>query len=165
MNKDLKDKIYTIPPIVLSAIKDNVNRYPDDVDGTKRAKNLLTGKVNYNQLKRVLHDMKTFVKDNEMGKYNLAGGKPFETWGWTILNNDRDVIEQNKKTSQNSDTIGGITGRKNRFNKSTKKSSISSMNISPPNALVTNSTPTKYTSDLKLGKLYEEIKRIKRLMI
>jgi len=160
MNKDLKDKVYTIPPLVLSVIKDNVNRYPEDINGTKRAKNLLNGSVNYNQLKRILHDMKNFTKKGDLGKYNLAGGKPFETWGWTILKNDRDFIQQNKKSKENTDSMGGMTGRRNAHNRThSKKDNF----ITPPNALVSNST--NYTSLVKPGKLFEEIKRIKELML
>ena len=160
MNKDLKNKIYTIPPLVLTVIQDNVSRYPEDIDGTKRAKELLKGTVNYNQLKRILHDMKQFTKNGELGKYNLAGGKPFETWGWTELRNDRDLIQANKKTTENTDSMGGITGRRNRHNKKhTQKVNFTTK----PNFLISNSS--NYTSMVKLGKLMEEINRIKELML
>ncbi len=160
MNKDLKDKIYTIPPPILSVIQDNISRYPEDIDGTKRAKELLKGSVNYNQLKRILHDMKNFTKNGELGKYNLAGGKPFETWGWTILRNDRNFIQQNKKTTENANSMGGIIGRRNPHNRThTKKDNF----LTPPNALVSNSS--NYTSFVKPEKLMEEINRIKELML
>jgi len=159
MNKDLNGKIYTIPPLVLTVIQDNISRYPEDIDGTKRAKELLTGSVNYNQLKRILHDMKNFTKNGELGKYNLAGGKPFETWGWTILKNDRDFIQLNKKSRENTDERGGIVGRRNAHNRThTKKDNFST----PSNPLVSNST--NYTSLVKPAKLMEEINRIKKLM-
>jgi len=160
MNKDLKDKIYTIPPLVLGVIQDNVNRYPEDIEGTKRAQNLLSGTVNYNQLKRILHDMKNFTKNGEFGKYVLAGGQPFETWGWTVLKNDRDFIQQNKKSTENTNNMGGINGRRNRHNRThTKKDNF----LTPPNALVSNSS--NYSSLVKPGKLMEEINRIKELML
>lgn len=160
MNKDLKDKKYTIPPLVLSVIQDNITRYPEDIDGTKRAKELLSGSVNYNQLKRILHDMKNFTKNGENGKYNLAGGKPFETWGWTILRNDRDFVQQNKKSREKTDERGGIIGRRNAHIRSHTKSDNF---LTPPNALVSNSS--NYTSLVKPTKLMEEIKRIKELML
>lgn len=160
MNKDLDGKIYEIPPLILSGVQRALKRYPSDEDGVKRAKTLLSGKVNYNQLKRILHDMKVFYNNNEIGKYELAGGKPFESWGWNTLNGDRDLIAYNKEMRKNIDSMAGIEGRSNAYlNKHKKNPDLGIANTS----LKSNSET--YTTSLKSGKLFEEITRIKTLMI
>ena len=159
MNKDLVGKIYKIPPLVLSGIQNAMKMYPSDEDGVKRAKTLLSGKVNYNQLKRILSDMKRFSKNNEIGKYELAGGRPFESWGWASLNGDRDVIEFNKKMKKDADSMGGIEGRRNAYNKKHRKNP----NFNTPTTFLKGNSET-YTSSLKTGKLFEEVERIKELM-
>ena len=159
MNKDLVGKIYKIQPLVLSGIQNAMKMYPSDEDGVKRAKTLLSGKVNYNQLKRILSDMKRFSKNNEIGKYELAGGRPFESWGWASLNGDRDVIKFNKKMKKDADSMGGIEGRRNAYNKKHRKNP----NFNTPTTFLKGNSET-YTSSLKTGKLFEEVERIKELM-
>lgn len=160
MNKDLYGKIYKIPPLILSGVQRALKMYPSDEDGVKRAKELLSGEVNYNQLKRILHDMKNFFKNNEIGKYELAGGKPFEHWGWSVLNSDRDLIANNKRMRKNMDDMGGIEGRSNSYLKKHKKNP----DFNTPTTFLKGNAET-YTSSLKTGKLFEEITRIKKLMI
>jgi len=166
MNKELKDKIYEIPPLILSGIRNSLKKYPSDKDGVKRAKTLLSGKVTYGQLKRILHDMKRFQKNgsqdiNEIGKFELAGGKPFESWGWATLNGDRDVIEFNKKMRKNADSMGGIEGRRNAYNKKHKKNP----NFNTPTTFLKSNSEKGFVTSLKTGKLFEEVERIKELMI
>ena len=103
--------------------------------------------------------MKRFSKNNEIGKYELAGGRPFESWGWATLNGDRDVIEFNKKMKKDADSMGGIEGRRNAYNKKHRKNP----NFNTPTTFLKGNAET-YTSSLKTGKLFEEIERIKELM-
>jgi len=153
MNKDLKGDLYKIEPLILSTIKNALMLYPHS-DGTERARELLQGTVNYNQLKKILHDMKSFKNNNETEKYQLCGGSSFESWGTTVLNNRRKNVKDNKKSSKNADSIGGTQGRSNPF---LKKHTKNKKPMAPPKTNMTPNSKSNFASTLKLGKLFEEI--------
>jgi hypothetical protein len=160
MNKDLKGNVYTLPPDVITHLNSQVSKHTTNVDGLERAKTLLNdGSVNYNQLKRILHDMKYCDKVNESQKYNLWGGDVLEKWGWTILNNDRSFVKGKKTSKKNVDNITTVK-RKNAFLQThTKKDNYNTSG----NILKTNSDKNYVAPLMSLG-LFEEITKIKKMM-
>jgi hypothetical protein len=126
-----------------------------DIEGIKRARNLVnTGTVNYGQLKRIIHDLKSVNKNTDITKYNLYGGEVMERWGNSTLDGERDLIRGRKQSKKRSDNIGAITGeRGNSFLSShTKKTSF----LPPTNVMKSNSDVNSISS-LKLSKIFEEI--------
>jgi len=116
MNKDLKNRIFDIPQDVLDQINSSLqNLNGQHVDGVHRAKKLLLDKkVKYGQLKRIIHDINSMDKKNELVKYNLCGGERMENWSKQFLQGERDLISNNKDSRKRADDIGGLTGdRKN----------------------------------------------------
>jgi hypothetical protein len=71
MNKDLKNRIFDIPQDVLDQINSSLqNLNGQHADGVHRAKKLLSDKkVKYGQLKRIIHDINSMDKKNELIKY------------------------------------------------------------------------------------------------
>lgn len=157
MNKDLQGMVYDIPQNILNQLQQQISQQSSDPDGVVRARNLIySGKVNYNQLKRILHDMKYINKELEPERYNLYGGKALEDWGWTILTGDRTQIQNNKVSRENADNNGGINGmRANAHNVThTKKDSFI------PNVGIKSNSEKSSISSL----ISEEINRIKELL-
>lgn len=155
MNKELKDRIFILPQNVLTHLKHYSSIKGDDVDGIKRARNLINdGKVKYGQLKKIIHDLKNIDKNQEYNKYNLYGGEPMEKWANSILDIERQSIKNRKESRRRSDSIGSINGfRNNAFLKThTKKQSM----LPSLNPLKSNSDKN-IASTLKLGKIFEEI--------
>lgn len=155
MNKDLKDREFLLPDNIKLHLQQQLSNKGADFEGIKRARNLLNdGKVNYGQLKRIVHDIKNIDKNKEFDKYNLYGGELMEKWGNTILDTERDFVKSRKESKKRSDVIGSITGeRKNAFlSTHTKKQSM----IPPLNPIKSNSEKSSVSS-LKLAKLFEEI--------
>jgi len=163
MNSQLKDKEFIIPDNIIKHLQFYVSQQPSDTDGIIRCQELIQSrKVNYGQLKRILHDMKYVDKKNKLSTYNLWGGAPMETWGTIILNNARNQIKQNKESKRRAQSISGINGfEKNPFNKTHEKQP--SFKI-PTNMIKSNSNKTSFSGSDSL-KLFEEISRIKKLML
>ena len=102
-----------------------------------------------NHIDNILKDPKT---------YNLYGGEPMESFGWSVLGQDRDQITNRKEGRKKADEMGGITGeRKNSF---LKKHSKKPDFLPQLNMVKNNSFKTPISS---LG-LFEQIERIKNLM-
>ena len=155
MNKDLLGRTYKLPEDIISHLKFQVANKNINSDGIKRATTLINdGQVNYNQLKRILYDLKNIDKNQNIDKYNLYGGELMDRWGNMTINNDQDLIKSQKQSRKQSDSIGAITGeRTNAFLKThTKKTNT----LPPINAIKSNSDKNSVSS-LKLGKLFEEI--------
>jgi hypothetical protein len=112
MNKELYGEEYDIPDNIINHIQKFLFRYPSNVDGIDRAKNLINlKKVNYNQLKRILHDMKYMDKQgSDFIKYNLCGGYPMEQWGLGQLSGRRYNIKNNKEITKKAKEEGSING-------------------------------------------------------
>ena len=157
MNKELENRIFDIPQNILEFLRQQKN-----VEGINRNKNLLeTGKVTYGQLERILHDMKTIDKKNDVVRYNLYGGKLLEDWGKTILKNERDLIRNRKASKKLANDIGG--DRKNPFlTTHSKRDSF----LPPTNLIKANSELSSVSSfsPVKVSSIFEEVKRIKKLM-
>jgi hypothetical protein len=157
MNKELESRVLDIDPKVLDFLRQQPN-----VSSIDRNKNLLaTGKVTYGQLERILHDMKYMDKKTDVVRYNLYGGQLMEDWGKSIIKQLRDTVRNTKAAKKSSDDMSGE--RKNPYNKSHSKKD----NFSPSikfNMIKANSEKSS-TSSFAPPTLFEQIKRIKKLMI
>ena len=164
MNKDLKGRIFDIPQNILDKINHAVlGLNGENVNGIMRAKKLLNDKkVNYGQLKKIIHELKNMDKIADQVKYNLAGGDLMEKWANQFLQGERDMVSNRKDGRKQADNISSMTGeRKNsHLKKHTKKSSWL-----PPTNLVKSNSHKNSISSLKLGSLFEqEIEKIKKLI-
>ena len=159
MNNELKDRIFKIPENIIIFLKTQINNN-GNVEGNKRARKLIfDGTVNFNQLKRIIYDLKNIDKNIDFEKYNLYGGELMEKWGNSILSIETQSIKNRKKSKQRSDIIGGINGiRKNAFLKTHTKKQSSLPSLNP----LKSNSDKNIASTLKLGKLFEEIIKNKK---
>jgi hypothetical protein len=164
VNSDLKDRVYDIPEEVIQKINQTLASAPgNDVHGIKRAKTLCSErKVTYGQLKRIIHDIKTLDKNAEQARYNLYGGELMEKWSEQHLKGERDLVSNRKDSRKNADEMSSITGeRKNsHLKKHTKKDNFKI----PTNLIKSNSHKSSISPITSLG-LFEEIERMKKLML
>jgi hypothetical protein len=83
VNKDLYNKIYTVPQNILN----NLRKY----SGNEIIDNILSRKtVTYQNLKKIKHKM-------ENGETEQLGGNQFLTWVNQSLNSDRSSIDLTKR--------------------------------------------------------------------
>lgn len=160
MNKELKDRVFSIPNIILYYINDAfLNLKGKDVIGIKRAETLLLDKkVNYGQLKRIIHDLENTDKIKDNLTYALYGGDLMLNWGKQYLKGERDLIKNKKKSRQKANDIAMIGDiRSNSFLK--KHNKRNSYKI-PTNLIKSNSEK----SSINMVKLSEEIIKIKNLI-
>ena len=155
MNRELNGKIYKIPQNILEFINLTYNNLNDkNVAGVERAQTLLNKKtVTYDQLKRIIHDIKTLDKDTELTKYNLYGGILMERWAKLFLDGQRLTV----KNIKGSKTVDQMLDRKNSYIKTHEKKTnhyYSTDDLKVPN----NDTPIS-----SLG-LFEEIQRMKKII-
>jgi hypothetical protein len=160
MNKDLKNRVFKIPQDILIKINQTINGLNgQNVKGIQRSKKLLEDKtVKYNQLKKIIYDIRNMDKIKDKLRFNLCGGELMEKWALTFLNNERDLIKSNKKSKKESDETSGLTGqRKNSYLSShTKRFNFKI----PLNLMKSNSNKTSISS----LKLFEELEKIKKLI-
>ena len=164
MNKELKGRVFNLPQNILDKINHMIiGLNGQHMDGLNRAKKLLSDKtVNYGQLKRIIHDLKNIDKTNDRVKYDLCGGELMEKWSEQHLQGERDLVSNRKDSRKRADDIGGITvERKNSHLKSHSKKA----DWLPPTNLVKSNSHKTSVSSLKMGKLFEEVERIKKLML
>lgn len=163
MNKELKGRIFDVPQNVLDQINSTLqNLNGQHVDGVHRAKKILNDKkVNYGQLKRIIHDINEMDKTKDIVKYNLCGGVRMEKWAKPFLKGERDLISNRKDSRKQADEMGGLTGeRKNtHLKKHTKNFSFKI----PINLVKSNSHKSSISPITSLG-LFEQIERMKKLM-
>ncbi len=160
MNSELKDRVFEIPKDILDTIdKTYTSLKGKDIKGIDRAETLLFDKkVNYGQLKRIIHDLEKIDKIKYKTTYELYGGNKMLYWGKQFLNSERDLIKNRKKSKQKANDISGLNGiRRNSFN--SKHSKKLGFKI-PLNLVKSNSDKTSVSS---LG-LFEEINKIKNLI-
>jgi hypothetical protein len=164
MNKDLKHRIFDIPQNILDKINHTVvGLNGEHVNGIQRAKKLLNDKkVKYGQLKRIIHDLQNMDKINNKVKYDLAGGDLMEKWAKQFLQGERDLISNRKDGRKQADEISGLTGeRKNsHLKKHTKR-----FGFKIPVNLVKSNSDLNSISSIKLTGLFEQVERIKKLML
>jgi hypothetical protein len=164
MNKDLKHRVFDIPQNVLDKINHTINGLNGQhFHGLNRAQKLLNDKqVKYGQLKRIIHDFQNVDKINDRIRYDLYGGELMERWAKQFLQGERDLISNQKDSRKRADDIGAITGeRKNSHLKSHSKKP----DWLPPTNLVKSNSHKNSITSLKMGKLFEEVERIKKLML
>ena len=164
MNKELKHRIFDIPQNILDKINHTVvGLNGEHINGIQRAKKLLNDKkVKYGQLKRIIHDIQNMDKVNDRIKYDLSGGELMERWAKQFLQGERDLISNRKDSRKRADDIGGLTGdRKNsHLKKHTKK-----FGFKIPLNLVKSNSDLNSISSIKLTGLFEQVNRIKKLML
>lgn len=158
MNSQLKDDIYEIPEEILRKMYETYQMVTDEnACGMKRAKKLLIDKkVNYNQLKRIIHDIKYLDKEKQPIRYSLYGGELMEKWALNFLNQQRKRVKDQKHSRLQADDIGQID-RKNAYNQTHKKK----------NNYNTNTDYIKSNSDSSVISsigIMEEVDRIKTLI-
>ncbi len=107
MNKDLYNKIYTVPQNILN----NLRKY----SGNEIIDNILSRKtVTYQNLKKIKHKM-------ENGETEQLGGNQFLTWVNQSLNSDRSSIDLTKRNKME-------TGMENAYLQSHEKNNINDLN-------------------------------------
>ena len=164
MNKELKGRIFDIPQNILDKINHTIHGLGGvHVAGIDRAKKLITDKkVKYGQLKKIIHDLTYMDKGVDKQKYDLAGGDLMVNWGKQFLQGERDLILARKEGRKNADNMTAMTGeRKNSF---LKKHSKKPDFLPPVNLVKSNSHKSSITPITSLG-LFEQINRIKKLML
>jgi hypothetical protein len=163
MNSELKGRIFDIPKNVLDLINHTISGLNGKrISGIQRAEKLLSEKkVNYGQLKRIIHDLQNMDKTNQITKYNLAGGDAMLNCGTKFLGGERDLISNRKDSKKRADEISGLSGeRKNSHIKKHKKRF--DFNIKPN--LIKNSSHKSSIKPLTSLGLFEEINKIKKLI-
>ena len=163
MNSQLKNNVYDIPEEVLNKINSTLSTIKDpNVIGIDRAKKLINDKkVTYGQLKRIIHDIKNLDKNTEQTRYNLYGGEVMEKWSNTFLDGERQLVRSKKIASHNINNNTGMNGlRKNPFRKEGERKHSNKMSVD----LLKSNSEENSVSSLKQNGLFEQIKRIKKLM-
>jgi len=164
MNSELKDRVFKLPENVINFLKQQ-----PQIEGLHRNKNLLdTGTVTYGQLKRILHDMKKINKFKEPGKYNFYGGDLMKNWGIMTLTNERNLIRDRESATRIANDIAGLTGERSNPSLKRHTKNTFSPKIAVNDVVKPKSNSEKFTNSsifsAKSMKLFEEIKRIKKLM-
>jgi hypothetical protein len=163
VNSDLKDRVYDIPNDVIEKINQTLaSAAGNDLHGIKRAKTLCSEKkVTYGQLKRIIHDIKTLDKNTEQARYNLYGGELMEKWANTFLDGERQLVKDKKTSSHKINNNTGMNGlRKNPFRKEGERKHSNKMSVD----LLKSNSEENSVSSIKQNGLFEQIKRIKKLM-
>lgn len=164
MNKELKDREFEIPQNILDKINHTiVGLNGQHMHGIQRAQKLLSDKkVKYGQLKRIIHDFQNLDKVGDKVRYDLYGGDLMNNWSKQHLQGERDMITNRKEGRKDADEMGGITGeRKNSF---LKKHSKKPDWLPPTNLVKSNSHKSSISPITSLG-LFEQVERIKKLML
>ncbi len=164
MNKELKDREFEIPQNILDKINHTiVGLNGQHMHGVQRAQKLLSDKkVKYGQLKRIIHDFQNLDKVGDKVRYDLYGGDLMDNWSKQHLQGERDMITNRKEGRKDADEMGGITGeRKNSF---LKKHSKKPDWLPPTNLVKSNSHKSSISPITSLG-LFEQVERIKKLML
>jgi hypothetical protein len=101
-------------------------------------------------------------KVNDKVKYDLVGGDLMDRWSKQHLQGERNLVSDRKDSRKNADEMSSITGeRKNsHLKKHTKKDNFKI----PTNLIKSNSHKTSISPITSLG-LFEEIERMKKLML
>ena len=103
MNKELYGKTYEIPSDILSKL--------EPFKSEKTIANLLSkGKITYQNIKKIIHDM-------ENGEHDKLGGSDFKSWLTQTLTSDKDRVHGSKEIRKNG-------GMENQFIKSHEKKNI-----------------------------------------
>jgi hypothetical protein len=162
MNSALKDRVYVIPLNVMEFLRNQ-----KDIPQLDRNEHLLKdGKVKYGQLMRILHDMRDVKMSNPVA-YNFYGGDLMYNWGKNAIQMDAAQIKNSKEATKIANDISGLSGE--RQNASIKKHSKNTLSPKVGINMVSKPNSEKYTNaglfSAKSTKLFEQVNRIKKLMI
>ncbi len=163
MNKELQPRVFNIPQNILDKINHHVTGLNGQhVHGLNRAQKLLNDKtVKYGQLKRIIHDLQSIDKVNDVQRYELAGGKEMEDWAKQFLQGERDLISNKKDSKQIAQNIAGTGEEKNSHIKKHSKKP----DFLPPTNMVKSNSHKNSISAVSSMKLFEEVDKIKKLML
>lgn len=119
MNSELKDKVFEVPSEILKHLFGiHKNTSDKSLRGYMRVKNILKEKtITYHQLKRMIHDMKSY--DNDSVEYSVNGGEKMFKWATGVLEQAREEIKSRKKSRQNAADL--TPGLKNAYRKTHEK--------------------------------------------
>jgi hypothetical protein len=164
MNKELKDRVFKLPQDILNQIHHTVGGLNGEhANGLMRAQKLLTDKsVTYGQLKRIIHDLQSIDKVKDRVKYNLAGGDLMDRWSKQFLQGERNLVSNTKDSRKRADEIGSITGERRNSHLATHKKKD---NYSTPTNLIKSNSDKTSVSSITPNGLFEEIEKIKKLII
>ena len=163
MNKELKDRVFDVPQNILNKINHTLNGLNGDYFvGVDRARTILNDKkVTYGQLKKIIQDFKTIDKTNDRLRYDLYGGELMDNWAKQYLQGERDLISDRKDSKMRSQNISGAGVGKNSHLKSHSKKP----DWLPPTNLVKSNSHKSSISPITSLKLFEQVDRIKKLML
>ena len=163
MNKELKDRVFDVPQNILNKINHTLNGLNGDYFvGVDRARTILNDKkVTYGQLKKIIQDFKTIDKTNDRLRYDLYGGELMDNWAKQYLQGERDLISDRKDSKMRSQNISGVGIGKNSHLKSHSKKP----DWLPPTNLVKSNSHKSSISPITSLKLFEQVDRIKKLML
>jgi hypothetical protein len=164
MNNQLKDRVFDVPQNILNFINHTIKTLGGEyVFGIERGKKLLSDKtVTYGQLKRIIHDISKLDPVKDSTKYKLLGGDLMKVWSKQFLNGERNLVSNRKDSRKQADDIGSITGQRANSHLKTHSKKVT---YSVPTNIMKSNSETNSISSLKSGKLFEEIEKIKKLII
>jgi putative cell wall-binding protein len=115
---------------------------------------------------RILHDMRDVKMSNPVA-YNFYGGDLMYNWGKNAIQMDAAQIKNSKEATKIANDISGLSGE--RQNASIKKHSKNTLSPKVGINMVSKPNSEKYTNaglfSAKSTKLFEQVNRIKKLMI
>ena len=164
MNSELKNRVFDVPQNILEKINHTLKGLGGQhVDGVHRANKILSDKkVTYGQLKKIIHELQNMDRVKDKLKFELAGGDLMDKWSKQHLQGERDLVSNRKDGRKQADDISSMTGerRNSHLKKHTKKTNYST----PTNLLKSNSDKTSVSTITSTG-LFEQVERIKKLML
>lgn len=164
MNSALVNRIFEIPDEMVEVLEKAYKKYGDKTNGTKspasegkkRCERLIEErKLTYQQIKRMIHDMKYINRELDPVAWELNGGQKMFSWAVQALNNARREVAGHKESRARADEIGGIEGmRKNAYNQTHEKDGLQNILFGQ------NSDNNRKLTPM----ISEQIERIKQIM-
>jgi hypothetical protein len=168
-NSELIDKYYTCRVDLVKKLKAGLAGHNQREKGYELASNIINNpRVSYAEMKKLKHFFSTYDEKNASGKlnnediaeYKLVGGDEMKAWTDNTLKNSRDSIYFEKESRMKA-------GDKNQFIKHHNKDS----NANPTTVRTpmikgdAKSIESGKADYVLLGKVKEEVDRIKEIMI
>ena len=165
MNSDLVGNEYIVPDNILQHLSNCITQGRFNGEDVSRAQHIVdSGKISYDNLKKILSDIdKDNIQITDPGRYNLWGGDTMKLFASTQLGNERNRVQNTKKSAEYTQNLSGINGMvQNPHNKTHEKKEsdkIDVASLSKPNSDINTA------AGLRIPKLAEQINRIKKLML
>lgn len=129
-NKDLENKIYTIPDNIYTLLKNNLNIYKNkkNVNGIKRLTNLVS---NRNIKNSEMYRLKSYFQniDEKSEEFNVLGGKKMKQWIDLQLKNATNASKFSKDVKHMMGDKNAYIKKHNKENKNGKAHSVKKNNI------------------------------------